>query len=122
MARVELDAGTKPDDTASFAIPGHFDAAVRRDRHGNALGGVRTPYVDVPTARYAPNNVNTERNVSLQGAKFPFDKATLKELYGSRDAYSERVAQQADELAKGRWLLPRHADAIKAEAVAMEAF
>ena len=58
------------------------------DKNGNAVGGYRTPYVDVPAATY---------HVSQKGETFcpelgriePFDWAKLNSLYGTPQNYAD---------------------------------
>lgn len=52
-----------------------------RDSHGNAVGGVRTPQVDVPVATL------TGEGAALSGRTVPFDTATLHDLYPTHGAY-----------------------------------
>jgi hypothetical protein len=59
-----------------------------RDELGNALGGVRTPSVDVPVSTLsgeAPPGAS--RLCALFGSTVPFDASTLVSLYGDRAGY-----------------------------------
>jgi hypothetical protein len=85
------------------------------DEHGNACGGIRSPQLDVPAARYR----GMTPGMCLLGLKEPFDQAKLTELYGDHATYARRVADRADELVAGGWLLPAQAEAIKADAAAV---
>jgi hypothetical protein len=76
---------------------------IARDVHGNALGGIRTPWVEVPDARYVARI--SESNPLRAGMK-RFDESQMKELYGSREAYLDKVSAQLDELIERRFLLP----------------
>ncbi len=105
-----------------------------RDEHANALGGVRTPYVDVPTATYVPHSTLASGDAgvprtpegrvvalgSLIGHKVPFEGETLRRLYGTPTEYARLVAERCAELAAQRWLLPADAAAIAAEAHKVE--
>ena len=81
---------------------------ITRDANGVALGGVRTPIVDVPTASNT-GDVNTpELSCRLSGTKTVFDAATLAKLYpaGSAD-YVKKFDAAADKAVKdGIWLQP----------------
>lgn len=55
--------------------------AIVRDAHGNAVGGVRTPQVDVPVETL------TGEGAALSGRTIPFDAATLRALYPSHSNY-----------------------------------
>jgi hypothetical protein len=105
------------------------DGAIERDAFGNALGGLRLPELDVPVASYLPSNVVDEENIpgilrpalpllnlfcNLSGSVFPFDAATLAELYPSETRFLKRYLQQLRNLVARRYLLEE--DAAKLEA------
>jgi len=75
---------------------------IARDEHGNALGGLRTPWVDVPDARYvariSPGN-------PLAPGMEPFTDERMDALYGSRGEYQRRVRARLDEMVDDRFLL-----------------
>jgi hypothetical protein len=75
---------------------------VRRDDHGNACGGLRTPWIDVPTARFIPR---CSCGPGL-GAMEPFETEELVRLYGDPARYRARYAARVDELIEDGWLLP----------------
>jgi len=90
-------------------------SSVRRDEYGNAKGGVRTPYVDVPAARY----VGAKRGsigCFLDGAKYPFSKAKLRSIYGDHAGYVAKVRASASALEAQHWLTPADSAAIVKEA------
>jgi hypothetical protein len=76
---------------------------IARDVHGNALGGIRTPWVDVPDARYVARI--SEQNPLRAGMK-RFSEAHMNDLYGSREAYVDKVRAKLDEMIQSRFLLP----------------
>lgn len=76
------------------------------DANGLATGGVRTPWVDVPTA--VTSGVSTDDNVliAIFGSGQPFDAETLARLYpGGRPDYLERFTAALDEAIDGGFLL-----------------
>jgi hypothetical protein len=94
--------------------------ALRRDRFGNALGGIRTPWVDVPVASYAPHSTpkpgscqpapgaptgDAEHVASLLGNMEWLPEATLRDLYGSRRDYLARYAESCRRLLTEGFLL-----------------
>ncbi len=110
------------------------------DAHGNPVGGIRSPYVDVPTAKYAPVNTAADPVIAnpseyvrvngLQGAQImcrlsayqePFSQVKLRELYGSKREYLRKFEARLDELEKQGWSLPVYRDTILAD-VAKTAF
>jgi alpha/beta hydrolase family protein len=88
--------------------------SIVRDEWGNARGGVRSPYVDVPTARYAP--AHYVRN--LIGIDAPFQADRLKEIYGTRDEYLARFDAATDRAVTEGWLLAEDAQQLKQEEAA----
>jgi hypothetical protein len=104
-ARIELkDAGSPQ---ASIVI----------DQFGHGVGGLRTPYIDVPSASYATNSPGPG-NCREMGHKFAFDATRLAALYGNEKSYSAKVAQSADRLVKEHWLVEGDARRVKAESAA----
>ena len=96
-----------------------FDPATAfvEDAHGNALGGVRTSTVDVPTARWVGAKTGAFRCL-FEGYKIPFDEAKLRSLYPDSAAYVTRVKRSAAALEQARWLTPTDAREIVREAEA----
>lgn len=83
--------------------------AFRKDINGNAVGGVRTPYVDVPTARWvgakqAANPAAPGFGCFFEGYKIPFGREKLRELYASHADYVEKVTHSARALEAQGWL------------------
>lgn len=93
---------------------------VTGDDHGNALGGVRLPELDVPTARHGMYaNVATRFNRQAQydciagGSTRPLDANTLRKLYGTPQAYARLYRQAADAAMAAGFLRPAdHARAL----------
>ncbi|HEX9712757.1 MAG TPA: alpha/beta hydrolase domain-containing protein, partial [Actinomycetota bacterium] len=85
-----------------------------RDQHGNALGGIRLPPIDVPAARYVSTSCG------LGGITVPFTEAELLALYPTHDAYYQpMVARTADAVEAG-YLLPEDSADLLARACAMK--
>lgn len=69
---------------------------IRRDEYGNALGGLRTPHLDIPLAHVsAIAGAGAEWSC---GSELAFDEARLRSLYYSEGAYRTRVGARLDEL------------------------
>ena len=86
---------------------------VVRDAHGNALGGVRTPQVDVPVATLSGTGAG---DCALYGTTTPFDAATSAALYPSHSAFVDAWDAATDRSASAGFLLPADADHLKAVA------
>jgi hypothetical protein len=75
------------------------------DEYGNATGGVRTPYVDVPTAQWFVGSPSTTSSLCfLLGYVQPFDKTQLEALYGDHEAYVKQVVEDTLRLVARRYL------------------
>ena len=57
------------------------ETGFEKDEHGIATGGIRTPWVDVPTAVMSGLGQSGETFAFLFGTTVPFDEATLASLY-----------------------------------------
>jgi hypothetical protein len=105
------------------------------DEHGNPRGGIRTTYVDVPTATYTirpaaitpviPNasawiaprgQQGANQMCGLSTAQVPFPAAKLKALYQSRQAYLKAVDTRLTALEQAGWSLPLYRDMIVGDA------
>ena len=82
------------------------------DEHGNARGGVRTPWMDVPVARLAGTGNGSGGFGFLIGVTEPFDAAKLARLYpGGREDYLQKFdAALASAAAAGFILSADQAD------------
>jgi hypothetical protein len=80
--------------------------AYQVDERGIALGGLRTPWVDVPTAVLSGLGQSGESFAFLFGKTDPFDEATLSALYpGGRDEYLERFEASLEQAIEAGYLL-----------------
>jgi hypothetical protein len=73
------------------------------DSYGNATGGVRTPYVDVPTAQWFPASPGPGL-CYLIGYEQPFDETQLKALYKDKEAYLYHVFADTTHLVEQRYI------------------
>jgi len=114
-------------------------SAMALDAHGNPLGGIRNPYVDVPTAKYRPINTAAEPLIAkpsayvaangLQGAQTmcrlsayqePLAKDELRKLYGNKRDYVKKVEARLGDLEREGWSLPLYRPLILADANAID--
>jgi hypothetical protein len=97
-------------DVAAGASP-----QIRRNTEGIALGGIRTPPVDVPVATLsgAPSP-NPSTICLLVGSTKPFTAAQLARLYPSRASYLKRYDADADAAVKAGFVLPQDRAALLA--------
>ena len=103
-------------------IPRRGDGSCRKDAFGNSPGGLRTPMLDLPAARYCSGTVytgadGTLRTDWLKGHTEPFSPALLRELYGNITRYRALAEEAAAAAAAQGMLLPEdRAAAVEAAA------
>jgi hypothetical protein len=114
-------------------------SAMLLDEHGNARGGIRNPYVDVPMAKYAvPNEgaatliANPSAYVASRGLaganqmcglsayQIDLSKAQLKQLYSNKKNYVSKFEKRLTELEKSGWSLPVYRELILSDAQKLE--
>jgi hypothetical protein len=105
------------------------------DAHGNPLGGIRTTYVDVPTAKYsirpaaatplvanaspwiaARGQAGANQMCGLSTAQIAFAPAKMKELYKNKQGYVKAVEARLTALEKAGWSLPLYREMILSDA------
>jgi len=91
-------------------------ATITTDQYGNGMGGVRSPYVDVPAATYVPHTPGQAICRNL-GYKVAFDWVRLERMYGSSRNYASKVRQSVDRLLKERWITESDAQKTKTELI-----
>ncbi len=89
------------------------------DQYGLARGGIRTPWVETPTAFMAGLGQTGESFAMLFGRTEPFDDATLSTLYpGGKDEYLQRFEESLDATIADGFLLSEDRGEILAVAAA----
>jgi hypothetical protein len=73
------------------------------DRFGNVVGGLRSPYLDVPTSTWFASQTGPGF-CFIVGYEAPFSRAQLDALYPTHRAYVRKVARDALRLAARRYL------------------
>jgi hypothetical protein len=98
-------------DTANDGSP------LALDEFGNAKGGIRNIWVDVPTATngvFGKGKTEAQdRLCQLAGTKVRLPDATLKKLYPARGDYTRKAEQRLNELIAQGWFLPEYADSVR---------
>ncbi len=98
-------ASTRPMQLASGGRPG-VAPSLAEDANGLALGGVRTPWVDVPIARMSGKGDPDSFIGMLAGVTAPFDKAKLDQLYpGGKADYMARFTGALDRAIRAKHIL-----------------
>jgi len=95
-----VDDGTAPPHAPRIdvKVDAQGQPEVQRDADGLALGGIRTPPVDVPVAELsgAPGPVQSAICLLLGSSK-PFTDARLRQLYPTSKEYEQKFAADADK-------------------------
>jgi Alpha/beta hydrolase domain len=92
-------------------------AGFRADAHGLASGGIRTPWVEAPTAVMSGLGQTGESFAMLFGRTEPFDEVTLSELYPDGKAeYLERFERSLDSTIAAGFILEEDREEILAVA------
>lgn len=77
---------------------GEGGRALRRDEFGNALGGIRNPWVDVPLRVLSGEGQQGEGLAYLFGTTFPLEPGTITRLYpGGRGDYLTAFTASLDQ-------------------------
>ena len=88
---------------------------IRRDTDGIALGGVRTPPVDVPVdVLSGVAGPNPEVLCILLGSTTPLPEARIAELHPSRARYDEQYAADTDKAINAGFVLAEDRDVMTA--------
>ena len=90
------------------------------DEHGNATGGIRNVWVDVPLATFGVfgkgKTPQQDRLCQLAGTRVPLTDEVLRKLYRGSADYTGRVEQRLKQLMAEGWFLPEYADMVRADA------
>jgi hypothetical protein len=87
-----------------------------RDQYGNAMGGIRTPYVDAPVATFSGGGQTGSSFCFLFGTTDLFDEATLSTLYPTTQDYIDAIDTATDSAVGKGFILPADGELIKAQA------
>jgi len=110
-----IEAGTAPVVAPRIDVPSGATRQIRRDADGIALGGIRTPPVDVPVAVLSGAPGPKPSTICLLlGSTKRFSAARLAQLYPSRSAYLQRYRADADATIKAGFVLPEDRGALLA--------
>ncbi len=87
-------------------------ATIIDDQYGNALGGLRNPYVDVPIGTYYGTTPGTGTCMLLWGHWTTFNQSQLQQLYPTHADYVTKVKNDVARLVAKRFLTNADAAAV----------
>jgi len=108
-----LATGAEPARAPRLELTDDAKAQIVRDADGIALGGIRTPPVDVPVSVLSGQPGPDPSVICLLlGSSKPLAKARLAELYSSRDDYEQKFAAAADQAIAAGFVLQADREAL----------
>jgi hypothetical protein len=110
-----VQGGTPPPRAPRLETTAGATPQIRRNGDGIALGGIRTPPLDVPVdVLSAAPGPNPSVICLLLGSTKPLPAARLAQLYSSRAAYRQRYDADADKAIHAGYVLGDDRDALLA--------
>jgi hypothetical protein len=85
------------------------------DEHGNVKGGVRSPYVDVPTSSWTGSSTGASF-CFIAGHEIPFTRERLRSLYPTHAAYVDAVRKNVADLVSKRFIVREDGEELVREA------
>jgi hypothetical protein len=110
-------SGTVPPSPQPFRLTSTDPAALALDAHGNVIGGVRTPAVDVPVSTLsgvAPPG--SSAICGLFGSTMAFSPQTLASLYSTKAKYLSAYTADLERAIADGYLLPSERASLLAQA------
>ena len=112
-----VTAGTPPPSPAPFRLASDRPAVLALDAHGNVVGGVRTPAVDVPVSTLSGAPPPKSSPIcGLFGSTIPFSPAELVHLYRDKATYLARYTSSLDRAIADGFILPADRPGLLAQA------
>jgi hypothetical protein len=103
--------GKPPAQAPRLDVVASTPPTITRDAHGNAVGGIRTPQVDVPIATLSGGG-QSGAFCFLFGTTTPFDSTTLTSLYPKHSTYVSAVRKAKTAAVKAGFILRTDGTAI----------
>jgi hypothetical protein len=113
--------GVAPAEGQRLAVTDEALPQLVLDANGNATGGIRSPWVDVPTARLSGLGQDAAGFGFLFGVTEPYDAAKLAELYpGGKSDYLKKFQGALRAAIRAGFILP--SDEAEIEGIAAASF
>lgn len=109
--------GNPPRSAPRFQYSSMSPPTYARDAFGNVLGGIRTPFVDVPLATVTgtPHPENPAACV-LGGSTVPFSQGQIEALYPTHKRFVKAWNRATNEAVKNGWIVAVNKQPLKAVA------
>jgi Alpha/beta hydrolase domain len=107
-----VEDGVPPPPSQNIEV---VDGKAVLDAHGNVKGGVRSPFLDVPTSTWNGNSTGLSF-CRIAGHEIPLTPPQLAALYPSQAAYEAAFRDRTDELVAARFITPEDGAVLKARA------
>jgi hypothetical protein len=112
-----VDNGTPPPSPPPFTLSSSHPAALALDAHGNVIGGVRTPAVDVPVSTLSGAPAPGSNAIcGLFGSTVAFTPAQLASLYGTKSNYIAEYTKSLDKAIASGYILSADKASLLAQA------
>jgi len=105
--------GKAPKSAPRLDVDAGPPVSINRDEHGNALGGIRTPWVDAPIATFIDRQKTGSILCVIFGTTTPFDAAKLAALYPTRKAFTSAYNKALRSAVRKGWILKPDARLIR---------
>ena len=116
-----VTAGIPPPEPRPFKLASTNPPKLALDSHGNVIGGVRTPAVDVSVSTLTGSApAGTSTICSLFGTTMPFSAAELTSLYGSEANYVAKYKADLNKAIAERYLLPSERQELLSQALQVQ--
>ncbi|MEC9376215.1 MAG: alpha/beta hydrolase domain-containing protein [Pseudomonadota bacterium] len=104
---------TLPSSLIQLGTDENMNAVVIFDDNGNAVGGLRSPQIEVPLGQYITNPFTIYNECFLLGAFIPFDDNKIRELYPTNIDYRLAVNREISRAVADGIILRDEADNLK---------
>jgi hypothetical protein len=109
-----IEAGEPPPEAPPIELSGDAAPVIQREPDGTAVGGVRTPPVDVPVRVLSVvQGQSSEVFCLLLGSTAAMPEARIAELYPSRAEFEEQFAAAIDEAIEAGYVLVEDREALE---------
>ena len=118
-----ISTGVAPPVAPLLTAVSSSPTVLARDEHGNALGGVRSPHVDVPLATLDADNAAPPGGIAFCvffGRTVPFTAQKIVELYPSHAEFLQQWSDSVDAAVAAGFVLYEDGEDLKAAANAWQ--